>query len=102
MHQSELDATRDDLVAWGVLATPSTFTRRFQAAMARAAAQLREAGGQERGSAAILATVKLALTDFLPHDATGQRGVASDLHRRYVAGVHIASLPPAVRDVLGV
>lgn len=91
----------EDLVAWEVLEpdAPIRFTRRFRGALARAAAELQasERGGQGTGGDAIENQVETALGAFL--QPSGKR--AGPGHRRFVRAVHVASLPEAVRRILG-
>lgn len=95
-----LERVHKDLVEWGVLEAdaPVRFTRRFQGALARSAAQLQEVdasgalGGnpvQNQAEAALAAHLK----------GKGKR-VGLE-HRQFVVAVHLSGLPAAVRKTLG-
>ena len=97
----EPEETHKDLVEWNVLEpdAPIRFTRRFQGALARAAAALQAA--QEAGEALpgepLALQVETALGAFL-----GPKGKRAGLeHRAFVRAVHAAGLPEAVRKILG-
>lgn len=92
---------RQDLVAWGVLEpdAPIRFTRRFQGALARAASALQavEQAGQGASGDVVGHQVDAALGTFLG-ESGGEVGPG---HRAFVRAVHLASLPDAVRRILG-
>jgi hypothetical protein len=90
-----------DLIEWGVLepTPPARFTRRFQGALARAASGLQavEQAGEGAGGDAVGHQVDAALATFL-----GERGKeVRPGHRAFARAVHLASLPEAVRRILG-
>ena len=90
-----------DLVKWGVLEpdSPVRFTRRFQGALARAAATLQaaEKGGQGTAGDAVGHLVETALAEFL--NTQGKRFGPG--HVRFVRALHVSLLPEAVRSALG-
>ncbi|HLE48251.1 MAG TPA: hypothetical protein VI818_08140 [Candidatus Thermoplasmatota archaeon] len=100
----EIDPERlhADLTEWGVLENgkPARFTRRFQAALARAAAELQaaEAAGEGTGGPPVGNQVETALAAFL----RGEGKRAGPEHRAFVRALHVMSLPGAVRKLLGV
>jgi hypothetical protein len=98
---AEPEELHRDLIDWQVLEpdAPIRFTRRFRGAMARAAATLQaaEAAGHPPPGDPITQQVETALDLFL--DPEGRR--AGPGHRAFVRAVHIATLPEAVRRLLG-
>ena len=90
-----------DLVEWGILEpdAPIRFTKRFQGALARAAAQLQEieASGAPLGGNAVENQAEAALAAHLQ----GKGKKVGLGHRRFVVAVHVAGLPEAVRKILG-
>ena len=97
----DVQRLHQDLVEWGVLepGIPVRFTRRFQAALARAAAHLQaaERNGQKTDGDALSTQVEAALTDFLEKE--GKR--CGPGHVRFARAVHLLGLPPAARAALG-
>jgi hypothetical protein len=99
--QESPERIHQDLAEWGILESdaPIRFTKRFQGALARAAAQLQqlEASGAPLGGNAVENQVEAAMAAHLK--GKGKRvGLG---HRRFVVAVHLAGLPEAVRKVLG-
>lgn len=104
MDEARLGEVEHDLLSWNILERTSAGelspTRRFRAAMARAAMVLQqeEKGGARPGGHPILNTVTAALSDYpLPAGAVVERE-----HVAFVTTIEVASLPPAVREMLGV
>lgn len=96
------ESIRADLAAWGVLESqgPPRFTRRFQGALARAAAGLQavEVEGKEVPGNPVANQAEAALAAFL----AGSGHPVTDGHRKFVTALQLALLPPAVRKALGV
>ena len=101
MDAAHLHGIERDLVAWGVLEDEGAVqaTRRFRAAMMRAAAALQaneKSPGQPSGHP-VENVVRLALSDWtLPAGA-----ILTSTHVAFVVALEIESLPPAVRELLG-
>lgn len=100
MEETALLQAQEDLLSWGVLEASPVLapTRRFRAALARAAAELRvlEQAGTLPPGHPMERAVALALETYpLPPDAQVQRE-----HRMLVVAVELASLPEAVRSFL--
>ncbi len=98
VDELSLAQTQADLVAWGLLdyGPPVALTRRGRAALARAAAFLREeelAGRARTGHPLVLAA-EIAVAAAVPDGV-----VASPEHHRYLAAVELASLPEGVREM---
>jgi hypothetical protein len=102
VDEAALARVEGDLIGWGLLerAPSLQLTRRFRGALMRAAAKLQaqeQASGQPPAENPVARAVEVALEEYpLPPGA-----VASDAHRRFLVAVEIASLPPAVRGLLG-
>lgn len=90
-----------DLIEWGVLepGPPVRFTRRFQGSLARAASALQavEQAGQGAGGDVVGHQVDAALATFFGEEGAKVRPG----HRAFARAVHLASLPEAVRRILG-
>ena len=98
MDEAKLRAAEEDLVAWGLLepgpAGPA-LSRRFRGALARAAMALQ---AEAPGGHPVARAIERALADApLPEGARPE-----EAHRALLVAVEVASLPPAVRDALGV
>ncbi len=96
MEAQAIAQAQADLVAWGILeAGEPRLTRRAQAAIARAAATLREkevSGIPVAGHPLVLAAA-LALADLAP------AGKATPAHESVLAAAELASLPEGVRGM---
>jgi len=100
MDAERIERVADELVAWGVLERAPALapTRRFRAALARAAASLqaREAAGEPIVGSAIQNVVEVALAAFpLPEGAR-----PSPEHRKLLMAIELASLPEGVRSLV--
>jgi hypothetical protein len=99
-----LGVVEQDLLSWGILERGRegglSPTRRFRAAMARAAMLLQEeekAGARPSGHP-VLNAVTTALGSYpLPAGAAVERA-----HIAFVTTIEVESLPPAVRQMLGI
>lgn len=100
MDVASLAQVQADLVAWGLLeaARPDQLSRRGRAAMARAAAFLREeeVQGRARPGHPLLLTSEIVITGVLPDGAK-----ATVEHHRFLAAVELASLPEGIRGMFG-
>lgn len=91
-----------DLIEWGLIERGETLalSKRFRGALMRAAAALQEEEkrGERREGNAVANAIGLALDAFpLPSGS-----VVTPTHRAFLVAVEIESLPPAVRQMLGV
>jgi len=99
MDHERLAAAQAELVAWGLVETgpPVRLSRRGQAAMARAAAWLRQeelAGRAAQGHPMVLAA-EVAVGAAAPEGAR-----ATPDHHRLLAAIELAGLPDGVRGLL--
>ncbi len=98
MDESNLPRVQADLVAWGLLddGPPVQLSRRGRAALARAAAFLREeeVAGRARPGHPLLLTAEIAVAAAVPEGR-----IATPEHHRYLAAVELASLPEGVRGM---
>lgn len=90
-----------DLIDWGILEpdAPVRITRRFRGALMRAAGELQaeEQSGKKRPGSPVETMVTLALSEYpLPPGAS-----AREPHRKFLVAVQLASLPDAVRGLVG-
>lgn len=102
MDAASIDAAADELVEWGILERADArlaLTRRFRGALARAAGQLQESdtSAPVAGAEAMRRAAALALVQFPRPPASALRAE----HATLIAAVELASLPDAVREVLG-
>lgn len=97
-----LEDIQSDLVAWGLLESGEggpVWTRRFRGGVMREAARLaeEERAGRKPEGAPLENAVAGALASFpLPEGATVTRE-----HSRFLYAVELASLPDAVRHLMG-
>ena len=102
MDEAALARIEGELVEWGVLerAPELQITRRFRGALMRAAARLQaeeQAAGRPPAENPVARAVEVAFSDYpFPPGV-----IAGDAHRRFLVAVEVASLPPAVRQMLG-
>lgn len=101
VEEETLRAAEADLIAWGVLerAPDLQITRRFRGSLMRAAAKLQaeERAGAKRPGHPIEVSVAVALEDHpFPPGVVPRRE-----HHLLLVGLQIASLPEAVRALLG-
>ncbi|MES2155157.1 MAG: hypothetical protein V4510_08490 [bacterium] len=98
VDEAGLAEAQADLVAWGLLddGVPVQVSRRGRAALARAAAFLREeeVQGRPREGHPLLLTAEIAIAAALPEGAS-----ATVEHHRLLAAVELASLPEGVRGM---
>lgn len=101
MDEAAIREVEEDLVDWGIVerAPALQLTRRFRGALMRAFSRLQEEeqAGRRVEEDPIARAMEEALRDVpLPPGA-----VTDDAHRAFLVALHVASLPPAVRQLLG-